>query len=208
MPLKVYTGLPGSGKTSALITEMCEYKDAGHSVILVLSSEHDALTKRPHVKPGGLMGCRDKHKSFPIDAVLNSGEARSLLESLEAGVMIVFDEAQYFQPSLANDWVRAAQQGVEVRVGTPSSAQLELLNEMPHESIKLSVQCASCECDATKVIYKSNLTFPDYYCSDCYEEGRQMSIDSLMEKVKESKPFPGDLHTYQPFSVSKWTNGT
>jgi thymidine kinase/SAM-dependent methyltransferase len=199
MPLKVYTGLPGSGKTSALITEMCEYKDAGHSVILVLSSEHDALTKRPNVKPGGLMGCRDKHKSFPIDAVLNSEEARSLLESLEAGVMIVFDEAQYFQPSLANDWLRAAQHGVEVRVGTPSSAQLEMLNGTPHEPIKLSVQCSSCECEATKVIYKSNLTFPDYYCSDCYEEGRQMSIDSLMEKVKEAKPFPGDLHTYQPF---------
>ncbi|MEL0138362.1 MAG: class I SAM-dependent methyltransferase [Halieaceae bacterium] len=199
MTLKVYTGLPGSGKTSALITEMASYKDAGHSVTLLLSSEHDALTRRPNVKPGGLMGCRDRNKSFPINAVIDSAEAGVVLASSKRGEMIVFDEAQYFQPSLANNWLSAAKEGVEVRVGTPSKAQLALLSGEPHEHVHLSVQCSRCDSDATKVIYQNNLTFPDYYCSDCYEEGKEMSVEALMEKVRAANPFPGDLHTYQPF---------
>ena len=199
MTLKVYTGLPGSGKTSALITEMRNYRDAGHSVTLLLSSEHDALTRRPNVKPGGLMGCRDKNKNFPINAVIDSAGAEAILASSEPGEMIVFDEAQYFQPSLANSWLSAANRGVEIRVGTPSTAQLGLLSGEPHEQINLSVQCSRCERGATKVIYQSNLTFPDYYCSACYEEGKEMSIEALMEKVRVANPFPGDFHTYQPF---------
>jgi len=131
--------------------------------------------------------------------VLDSEEAGAVLETLQPGTLVVFDEAQYFKASLAQDWRRAAQRGVEVRVGTPSSEQLEMLAEIPHERIHLSVKCRGCEEVATKVIYGSNLIFPDYYCSDCYEESKRMSIESLLTKVQAASPFPGGLHTYQPF---------
>jgi KaiC/GvpD/RAD55 family RecA-like ATPase len=79
MSLKIFTGLPGSGKTSALIDEMLRRKETGERVLLILSSEHESLTNRPNVKAGGLMGCRDKDKSYPIDAVMSSSEAGCLL---------------------------------------------------------------------------------------------------------------------------------
>ena len=65
MSLKVLTGLPASGKTSALIDEMVSRKETGGRVLLVLSSEHESLTKRSNVKAGGLMGLSLIHISEP-----------------------------------------------------------------------------------------------------------------------------------------------
>lgn len=123
MSLKIFTGLPGSGKTSALIDEMVSRKETGGRVLLVLSSEHESLTKRSNVKAGGLMGCRDENKSFPIDAVMDSSEAASLLAAQEPDTMVVFDEAQYFKPDLVSSWQSASERGVDVLVGTPSAHQ-------------------------------------------------------------------------------------
>ena len=85
MSLKIFTGLPGSGKTSALIDEMLRRKETGERVVLILSSEHESLTNRPNVKAGGLMGCRDKDKSYPIDAVMSSSEAGAFVSGSGAG---------------------------------------------------------------------------------------------------------------------------
>lgn len=199
MSLKVFTGLPASGKTSTLIDEMINRKNAGGHVMLILSSEHEALTKRPNVKPGGLMGCRDKNKSYPIDAVMDSNEAAALLATQEPGTMIVFDEAQYFHPALVGSWQTASERGVDVLVGTPSVHQLQLLADITYEPIHLEIECPCGKAPATEVLFEDDLTYPKHLCSDCHSIQKTEAIASLMVDVKRSEPFPNKLHTYQPF---------
>ena len=43
--LRVYTGLPASGKSSAIISASIERKALGDSVELILSNEHKELTR-------------------------------------------------------------------------------------------------------------------------------------------------------------------
>ena len=199
MSLKIFTGLPGSGKTSALIDEMLRRKETGERVVLILSSEHESLTNRPNVKAGGLMGCRDKDKSYPIDAVMSSSEAGAFVAAQEPGTMVVFDEAQYFQPELVQSWRTASERGVDILVGTPSQHQLELLTDIPHEPVHIEVQCSCGQMSATQVLYEEDLTYPKHLCSDCYTKRRSDAIASLLAEVKRSDPFPNELHTYQPF---------
>ena len=172
MSLKIFTGLPGSGKTSALIDEMLRRKETGERVLLILSSEHESLTNRPNVKAGGLMGCRDKDKSYPIDAVMSSSEAGAFVAAQEPGTMVVFDEAQYFQPELVQSWRTASERGVDILVGTPSQHQLELLTDIPHERVNIEVQCSCGQMSATQVLYEEDLTYPKHLCSDCYTKRR------------------------------------
>ena len=199
MSLKVFTGLPASGKTSALIDEMVSRKETGGRVLLVLSSEHESLTKRSNVKAGGLMGCRDENKSFPIDAVMDSSEAASLLAAQEPDTMVVFDEAQYFKPDLVSSWQSASERGVDVLVGTPSAHQLQRLADIPHEPIHLEVECSCGRATASQVLYQKDLTYPQHLCSDCHAKQKSEAIASLLADVRISEPFPDTLHTYQPF---------
>ena len=199
MSLKVFTGLPASGKTSTLIDEMINRKNAGGHVMLILSSEHEALTKRRNVKPGGLMGCRDKNKSYPIDAVMDSNEAAALLTTQEPGTMIVFDEAQYFHPALVGSWQTASERGVDVLVGTPSEHQLQLLANISHERVHIEVSCSCGRAPASQVLYDKDLTYPLHLCTDCHAKQKSDAIASLLAEVRRSEPFPDKLHTYQPF---------
>tara|TARA_B110000503_G_scaffold36326_1_gene59408 strand:- start:1298 stop:2887 length:1590 start_codon:yes stop_codon:yes gene_type:complete len=199
MSLRVYTGLPASGKTGAIITEMESRKIAGGKVLLILSSEHEELTRRPNVKPQGLMGCRDQAKSYPIDHVIDSLQAAKLLETQASGTMVVFDEAQYFQPELVHGWQQAAERGVDILVGTPSKGQLARLEAVPHERVHMKVACICGDDESAHVVYKDDLIYPTHLCKRCYEEHMNLEVDRLLEVVKKSKPFPGDRHTYQPF---------
>lgn len=199
MSLRVYTGLPASGKTSAIITKMEERKKAGGRVVLVLSSEHEELTKRPNVRPQGLMGCRDKKKKFRIDHVIDSQAAAELLSSQEPGTLVVFDEAQFFRPAMVHDWQLASDRDVDVLIGTPSAAQLSILETVPHELRHLQVPCSCGAEKSTRVVYNDNLVYPTHLCGRCYEEHMKREVRQLLETVKASEPFPGELHTYQPF---------
>ena len=199
MSLKVYTGLPASGKTSAIISEMEIRENAGGKVLLILSSEHEELTRRPNVRPQGLMGCRDKSKSHQIDDVIDSHEAAKLLEAQVPGTLVVFDEAQYFQPDLVHAWQQAVERGVDILVGTPSKDQLNRLEEISHELVEMKVACTCGAEESTHVVYKEDLVYPTHLCNRCYEEHMIVEVDRLLEVVKKSEPFPGELHTYQPF---------
>ena len=82
MSLLVYTGLPATGKTKAIITALEERKKKNSAVLLFISSEHEELTNRSNVRDRGLMGCRDKTKSFPIDHVVDTKTAVRLMADL------------------------------------------------------------------------------------------------------------------------------
>lgn len=205
--LSVYTGLPGTGKTTALINAMRGHQEAGGKVALFLSSEHEELTRRKNVKPGGLMGCRTVGLNFPIDFVCSTEEASSLLASMGQNELAVFDEAHFFRPEIVNSWITASNRGVTVLVGTPSYQQLRLLRKEKINDIILEVKCECGHATATEVVYKENLTFPTHFCKPCHAKYMNTEIDQLLDDVKESKPFPGELHTYQPFyslDMSGW----
>ena len=198
MSLQVFTGLPASGKTSAIISAMTDREADGGEVVLILSSEHEELTRRPNVRPGGLMGCRDLTKKFPIDYVVETAEAGRLLAAARPGTLMVFDEAQYFSPRIVNEWAAASDRGIDILVGTPSIAQLDALSDYNFINTHMTVTC-ECGRDSSQVIYSEDLVYPRHLCNDCYEEHMSTEVGNLLDLVKASEPFPGELQTYQPF---------
>lgn len=205
--LRVYTGLPASGKSSAIISASIERKALGDSVELILSNEHKELTRRHNVRPGAFMGCRDNSLGMLIDHVVNTTDAKSILAKAAPSTMLVFDEAQYFGAEIVDSWFEASRRGVDILVGTPSGAQLSLLGEQEFEHVHVSVPCACGAVTSTHVIYNKDLVYPTHFCSRCYEETMNQEIQQLLEVVKDAEPFPGDLHTYQPFydiDMSGW----
>ena len=198
MSLQVFTGLPASGKTSAIIDAMNDRKAQGGQVVLVLSNEHEELTRRPNVRAGGLMGCRDANKQYPIDHVVETKEATRLLATAAPGTLMVFDEAQYFSPRIVVDWATASARGVDVMVGTPSTAQLNALSDYEFSNVHMTVPC-ECGRESTHVIYTEDMVYPTHLCDLCYEDNMNTEVANLLETVKASEPFPGELHTYQPF---------
>jgi len=198
--LTAFTGLPATGKTTTLIETMKEAREQGREVKLFLSNEDYELTRRPNVKPGGLMGCRTPGMTFPIDYVCSTKEAGDLLDKLEPNSVAVFDEAQFFSHKIVGHWRRASKKGVQVLVSSPSESQLLKLKVVKHTHRKFSVDCSVCAVElATQVVYKSDLKFPTHLCSNCLDDYMKNEIAELLETVKQSEPFPGEFHTYQPF---------
>ena len=199
MSIFIYTGLPATGKTSTLIKSLREYQHNGGKVVLFLSAEHPELTRRPNVRPGGRMGCRDPELHFKIDYVLKTDETIKRLEALEPNVMAVFDEAQFFKPEIVDSWHSAASRGITILVGMPSTAQLDRLEEYGHEPIELTVPCKCNKANATSVLYEDDLIYPTHLCDDCKAERYNEIIEKLFAEIRDSEPFPGENKTYQPF---------
>ena len=207
MSLLVYTGLPASGKTKAIITALEERKQQGEKVLLFISAEHEELTNRPNVRDQGLMGCRDQAKSFPIDHVVDTKTAVRLMADLTEDYTVAFDEAQYFQPSIVDSWQSASERGIDVIVGTPSQVQLGLLESTPHERVELTVNCSCGKATAVHPVYEDDLVYPKHLCDTCYGLNVKTEVESLLATVHQSEPFPNENHTYQPFfgiDMSEW----
>ncbi len=198
--LWVFTGLPATGKTTQLIETMLATKKQGKEVKLFLSNEHHELTRRPNVKPGGVMGCRTPGMSFPIDYVCSTEDVGEILKHLNSSTVAVFDEAQFFSHKIVPHWANAVKKGIDVYVSSPSVAQLLRLKLVKHRLKKFTVDCSACEVEMAKhVVYKSDLKFPTHLCSKCKNNYMQNELSELLESVKQSEPFPGKYHTYQPF---------
>jgi len=207
MSLQVYEGLPASGKTKAIISEMDRRRSLGDQVMLILSNEHEELTRRPNVREGGMMGCRDSTKKFQIERVIGTAEACALLAEQVAGSLIVFDEAQYFDPKIVPAWLEASERKVDILVGTPSRMQLKALNGEQYDLKKLEVMCSCQKRNATRVMYSEDLTYPTHLCDRCYHARMKDEEKKLLKLVQDSEPFPGERHTYQPFfgvDMSGW----
>ena len=200
MDIEVYTGLPGVGKTSAIIREMREWRDQNGQVVLFLSAEHPELTRRKNVRPGGLMGCRTPGLNFPIDHVDDTAETMRKLRALTKGALAAFDEAQYFKPEIADAWVEAAKRGIRVLVGTPSKRQIGILRKHGIRPTEITTTCNRCRSRrASTVFYEDNMTYPTHLCSGCEAEKQDEFVKSLFEDVRAADPFPGEKKTYQPF---------
>ena len=197
--MKVFTGLPGVGKTKAIIEAMRGHDSRGAPVKLFLSSEHPELTRRKNVRPGGLMGCRAPGYSYPIDHVVTTGKAIEILNELQLGTMAAFDEAQFFSKEIVDAWHGATRRGIEIWVGTPSLEQLSRLKQLGYTVEELTVKCICGGNTATRVMYVENLAIPMHLCDECYFTRRKELLDELLSEVQAGKPFPGEKKTYQPF---------
>ncbi len=209
----IFSGLPGSGKTTRLITKAKENKASGIPVCLFLNGENPDLARRPHVKPGGYMGCRTKGLGLRIDHTAGTRETSELLLEMKKGSCAVFDEAQYYDTDIVNGWVQASKNGITVLVGSPSQAQLKALNKFAKHSPssvqfeKLDTTCSSCEKVATRVTYNGDYRFPIHLCEDCLKMKHDTDIKNLLDDMKAGNPFPNELKTYQPFydiPMDKW----
>ena len=60
---------------------------------------------------------------------------------------------------------------------------------------------------AEKAAYTTDIIYPLLMCNECHKEFNDRQIGKLLEDVKAGEPFPGELHTYQPFygvDMSDW----
>ena len=96
MTIKVYTGLPSSGKTSNLINQLKKGKENNEEVYLFLSNESPILTSRKNVKNVRFMGCRNPNLNYKIDYVVSTSEAIEIMSSQKNISTFAFDEAHFF----------------------------------------------------------------------------------------------------------------
>ena len=155
------------------------------------------------------MGCRDPKLRFQITDVVKSTRAIEILRSSPAGSVIAFDEAQYFQPILVEEWVKAADRGVYVIVGMPSAAQMSLFTKFDVAPLNLNSECQICGKEKSAlVIYQKTLKEPTLVCESCEHDYSDRTIAELLAEVEASDPFKGEKKTYQPFyniPMEGWT---
>ena len=166
---------------------------------MFLSNEHEELTRRPNVKPGGFMGCRVPGLSYEIDHIVNTDEAVEILSRLPSETLAVFDEAQFFRSDIVEAWALASKREVDVLVGSPSEHQLLRLRKIEHEHVHLEVICECGERNATRASYQHDNVYPIHLCEPCYENRMKQEIEQLLSDVRDAEPFAGENHTYQPF---------
>ena len=199
MSLRIYIGLPGTGKTSDMFAEMTGRRCRGDRVVLFFSAEHEELTRRSNIVPGGMAACRIPGQTYRIDHVVRTAEACRIVGELGAGTLAVFDEAQYFYPEIVDAWCSASGRGVDVLVATPSHAQWQALSSVDYQVRRFELDCPCAQRKATRVLYERDLAFPTHLCDQCHAEQMQREIDDLLTEVVAARPFPGELRTYQPF---------
>jgi hypothetical protein len=146
------------------------------------------------------MGCRVPNLSFPITGVVPTPDAADILDSASPGSVVAFDEAQYFQASLAGHWLDAARRGVYVLVAVPSPRQLAVLAKQGIVPVSLNAPCAACgRAQSVTVVYGTSLKAPTHVCRACACRHEAQTLAQLLDDVKAGPPCSGEKVTDQPF---------
>ena len=213
MSLIALAGLPGVGKTTRLIRTLQEAKEKGRPTRLFLCSDSEELRSRPHVREGGLMGCRTPGLNFPIDHFVPTQAVGQILEELPEGVLVAFDEATWFGPEIVSVWAKAERRGMDLIVSSLSDEQIQRLSRIGYDVTTMTVPCMLCgreqgtrsvECF---VSHGRSFVVACDACNEAIEHNRRRARRvRLPEKVsaeivdflKRMKPFPNEEHAYQP----------
>lgn len=200
MSISVFVGLPGSGKSTFLIQEVCKARSQGRPTFTFASTDNPHPQHRAGLRA---LACRRPDLSCTLDYFVSTAEACSQLEALPEDSLAVFDEAYRFRPQIAESWARASEKGVEVMLATPSGPQRQVLGAHGFTETSFSVQCQSCGANEAT----SAIVLPDdstlALCQTCDLEKTREARAEIVRLLHAQGPYPGESVIYQPVELSE-----
>jgi SAM-dependent methyltransferase/thymidine kinase len=201
MPLTVLSGLPGSGKSSTLIQRVNEQRTKGLPAYTFACSDSAALRARSLLERGRL-SCRQPGLVCKLDYFVTVTEASNRLRDCAPGDLAAFEEAQFFGPAIVEEWIAAAQRGVEVLACTPSVAQVEMLRQHRVSVTQLRISCRRCHRqDAVTFVLLPDDEATESLCQDCYSEQVVDRRREIVQRLQDQEPYPGEKTLYQPVDL-------
>ncbi len=199
MSLHVFTGLPGSGKSSRLIELVNSARSKGEPVRTFACSEAPALARRVGPRIHGVLGCRRRGLTCQLDHFVSTAAAVNILSNLSPGTFAAFEEAHFFGSEIVPHWLEASRQGVNILVSTPSAPQLQLFEGHPVIETVFTTQCEKChQAEASTFLVNTELETTMALCSRCSEELTEAARHDLIERLQRQAPYPGEKAIYQP----------
>jgi SAM-dependent methyltransferase len=202
MSIEVLTGLPGSGKTTALVEEMNSLRNSNLPVFLFVprareTEQNLALTEF------GVIATR-AGKSVKVDHFSRPPQIARILQNFQTAspTTLLFDEAQYFGEDFVPLWISLARAGHRIVIATPSQPQLNALRNVEHNLRRLHLSCNLMgDGEATEffVVPDGHTTLS--VCARCADVLRHLAMDSVRERLIASDPHPGEPVIYQPINL-------
>jgi SAM-dependent methyltransferase len=199
MSLHLFTGLPGSGKSSRLIELVNSAIARSQPVSTFASNESPILTERKGLRVDRILRCRRPGLICPLHHFVSTPEAAAILSRISAGTLAAFEEAQFFGPEIVQHWTEASQRGLEILVSTPSVPQLRLLENLPFSETVFKRQCQGCrktEASTFVIVPETNDTVT--LCGQCRDEMKETARRDLLDRLERQPPHPGEKALYQP----------
>jgi thymidine kinase/SAM-dependent methyltransferase len=203
MSITVLTGPAGSGKSHLLIQAVKDALAEERSVATFMSKDAMVRSPDPNIWCHGVIASREHGFNTPLDHLVSAEECAAILEELEPGTLVAFDEARFFDLEITDTWLEASHRGLEVLISTPSTAQLAALGDQSVVK-RLTVPCKRCgEKEAT-----SHLVFPGEsdatpLCVDCRTAVTREARTEIVARLKDQAPYPGEEVLYQPVELKE-----
>ena len=206
MSLTILTGLPGSGKSETLITEVNAARRQGRTVLTFLCGDSPVLRARPGIAKRRKLGCRSG-LSTPLDHFVSADRCVQLVDEAPANALLAFDEAQHFGEQLVESWCAAAERGTEVLIASPSAAQLESLTNLGHEATPLRLMCQVCrEQEASSFFCHLDEDRTESVCIACFDRLKREAETEIVDRLRRGGPHPGKEWVYQPVELPECEN--
>ena len=206
MAIVILTGLPGSGKSETLITNVGTALQEGRIALTFLCSDSPLLRARRGITEHRKLGCRSG-LNVPLDHFVSAEQSIELLNDAPFGALLAFDEAQHFGEQLVESWCAAASRGVEILISSPSVAQLKALNLRGHEATRLKLTCQVCqEGEACRFFCHLDDDRTESVCDHCFERLRAKAKVEIIDRLRRNPPYPGEEWTYQPVEFRECRN--
>ena len=204
--ITILSGLPGAGKSDALITRVNQARDSGRDVLVFMCSDSPLLRGRPSIAKHGVIGSRSKLKT-KVDHFVSTVECIALVGEAPQGALLAFDEAQHFGDELINAWCAAAHRGVKVLIASPSMAQIEELGRRGYKVTEMSLDCQACgERTATTVLVHRDEDRTESVCATCHDRLCASAKREVVERLEQGSPYPGKKSIYQPVELEECTD--
>ena len=200
MAITILTGLPGSGKSETLISQVNAVRREGRKAMTFMCSDSPTLRARTRITELGRMGCR-AGISVALDYFVSSERAMELLDEAPADALLAFDEAQHFSDALVDAWCAAAGRG-DVLIASPSPAQVEALTGRGHRVTRLRVLCHACRIqEASHFFCFLAEDRTESVCELCYSRRRADAEREIVDRLRNTDPSPGEQRLHQPVEL-------
>lgn len=203
MGILVYTGLPGSGKTSNVISTVAERRRSNRTVWLFVCSDAFRTQSEAAISKYGQVATRNGD-TCTVDYFVSAGEAIDLIEMNRKlpSSTFVFEEAQYFGDELLPYWHSLSEEGHDVIISTPSGGQLDVLRNAGADVRELSVRCNLLgDGEATRFLVMPNVNATLAVCDNCWNVLSGHARTTISNMLVANEPYPGERRVYQPIDL-------
>lgn len=207
MPITIFTGLPGSGKSKRLIELVNDARSNGHSTVTVVSSDaawimgyssYSVARKLASREPGG--------QSCPIDQFVSTPELEGVLAQIEPGTLVAIEEAQMFGVGAAKPWITASERGADLILVSPSPEQLTELAGTEYSEVTFAMRCQICHSAVASTVVIDDSDRTTSLCNGCFSAESTRAQSRIVELLVDELPHRGQRKLYQPVEIPECSN--